>query len=313
MEQNLNREYKDRLFRFIFSDKQRALSLYNAINGTAYTDSEALTFTTLNDAIYMGMKNDLAFLLSLELNLYEHQSSVNPNMPLRGLIYFSRTYDTLVRSKKLNLFGQRLQKIPTPKYIVFYNGTAKMPDQQTLRLSDAFLSSGGCLELTATVYNINAGYNAALMAQCLPLRDYSLFIATVREQRLVTGNTEEAIRRAIDICIHKNIMADILIASKAEVTDMLLTEYDEAEVMEMLREEAWELGLEQGVKQGLEQGKQLGLEQGKQLGLEQGTIMVYSDLVNKGLLDIAEAAKQLGTTISDFTATAKRCGCPVAL
>ena len=154
MEESHSREYKDRLFRFIFSDKRRALSLYNAINGTAYSDSEALTFTTLNDSIYMGMKNDLAFLLGLELNLYEHQSSVNPNMPLRGLLYFSRMYDTLVRSNRLNLYGQKLQKLPTPKYIVFYNGKAEISERQTLRLSDAFQSAGGCMELVATVYNI---------------------------------------------------------------------------------------------------------------------------------------------------------------
>ena len=315
MEQGHNREYKDRLFRFIFSDKRRALSLYNAVNGTDYTDAEALTFTTLNDAIYMGMKNDLAFLLGLELNLYEHQSSVNPNMPLRGLIYFSRLYDTLARNRKLNLYGQKLQKIPTPKYIVFYNGTAEMPEQQTLRLSDAFQSPGGCMELTATVYNINAGHNAALMAQCLPLRDYALFVAAVREQVPATANIEEAIRRAIEACIHKNIMADILIASKAEVTDMLLTEYDEAEVMEMLRQEAMEQGIEQGRKQGMEQGRKQGMEQGREQGLEQGKrqgiITAYSDLVNKGLLDIAEAAKQLGTAIPDFVSDAEKYGCPI--
>ena len=218
---------------------------------------------------------------------------MNPNMPLRGLIYFSRMYDTLVRNKKLNLYGQKLQKIPTPKYIVFYNGTAEMPEQRTLRLSDAFQSPGGSMELTATVYNINAGYNAALMAQCLPLRDYALFVAAVREQIPAAGNIVEAIRRAIEVCIHENIMADILIASKAEVTDMLLTEYDEAEVMEMLREEA--------------------LEQGKEIGKEQGEIRAYSNLVNKGLLDIAEAAKQLETTITDFVSAAEKYGCPIAL
>ena len=296
MEQNHNRKYKDHLFRFIFSDKQRALSLYNAVNGTDYTDTESLTFTTLNDAIYMGMKNDLAFLLGLELNLYEHQSSVNPNMPLRGLLYFSRTYDTLVRTNKLNLFGNKLQKIPTPKYIVFYNGKDEMPEQHTLRLSDAFQTSGGCMELMATVYNINAGRNAALMARCLPLRDYALFVAAVRERIPETNSVEEAIRQAIDICIQKNIMANILIASKAEVTDMLLTEYDEAAVMEMLRKEAREEGREEGLKQGL----------------ERGTITAYSTIVNRRLMTLAEAAKECKTTIEGFISAAEKYKCPIA-
>ena len=316
MEQSHNREYKDRLFRFIFSDKQRALSLYNAVNGTDYADAEELTYTTLNDAIYMGMKNDLAFLLGLELNLYEHQSSVNPNMPLRGLIYLSRMYDTLVRTRKLNLYGKKLQKIPAPKYIVFYNGTDELPEQQSLRLSDAFQTAGGCMELTATVYNINAGRNAALMAHCLPLRDYALFVAAVRKWMLVASSVEEAIRQAIDECIQNNIMADILVACKAEVTDMLLTEYNEAEVMEMLREEAREegreQGLEQGRAQGLEQGRAQGLEQGLEQGQAQGKIIAYSKMVNRGLLTIAEAAEDCKTTIAGFISAAEQYKCPIA-
>ena len=80
-----NRKYKDTVFRMLFSDKENLLSLYNAINRTAYEDPEELEIVTLESAIYMGMKNDLAFIIDMNLLLYEHQSTYNPNIPLRDL------------------------------------------------------------------------------------------------------------------------------------------------------------------------------------------------------------------------------------
>ena len=119
----VNRNYKDTVFRMLFSDRRNLLSLYNAISGAHYDDPEKLEIVTLENALYMGMKNDLAFIIDTELFLYEHQSTYNPNMPLRDLFYISSEYQKLVDKK--SLYSSVLQKIPAPQFIVFYNGTEK--------------------------------------------------------------------------------------------------------------------------------------------------------------------------------------------
>ena len=131
-----NRKFKDTVFRMLFSDKEALLSLYNAVNNSHYTDSGALEIVTLENAIYMGMKNDLAFILDMNLYLYEHQSTINPNIPLRDLFYIAAEYQKLVDKK--SLYSSSLQKIPNPHFIVFYNGSTPIDDCYTSRLSDAF-------------------------------------------------------------------------------------------------------------------------------------------------------------------------------
>lgn len=135
----VQRQYKDRLFRRAFQEKEHLLALYNAVNGSAYEDPEQLEIRTLEDVIYLGMKNDVAFLLDAILNLYEHQGSFNPNMPIRGLGYFSRLYQEYISEHQINVYSSRLQRLPFSQYVVFYNGTRDEPDRTELRLSDAFL------------------------------------------------------------------------------------------------------------------------------------------------------------------------------
>lgn len=161
----VNREYKDVLFRFIFKEKKRLLELYNAVNGTHYEDESQLEIVTLEDVIYMSVKNDVAFVVGSQIHLYEHQSTWNPNMPIRCLIYIAKEYDKLIIKK--SLYSRKLQKIPTPRFVVFYNGEAKQPEKQTLSLSSAFETpvEEPELELKTTVYNINYGKNKALMEQ----------------------------------------------------------------------------------------------------------------------------------------------------
>ena len=124
---SLRRNYKDSLFRMVFREKKELLVLYNAINGTAYEDPEELVVTTIEDVLYMGRKNDISFLIKDVMNLYEHQSSVNPNMPLRGLIYISMLYQGYIEQNNLDIYSSTLLKLPTPKYLVFYNGTKAEP------------------------------------------------------------------------------------------------------------------------------------------------------------------------------------------
>ena len=158
-----NRKFKDTVFRMLFSDKEALLSLYNAVNNSHYTDSGALEIVTLENAIYMGMKNDLAFILDMNLYLYEHQSTMNPNIPLRDLFYIAAEYQKLVDKK--SLYSSALQKIPNPHFIVFYNGSTPIDDCYTSRLSDAFYhaTDNPSLELIVTTFNVNAGHNTKLI------------------------------------------------------------------------------------------------------------------------------------------------------
>ncbi|MDO4312234.1 MAG: hypothetical protein Q4C52_04035 [Eubacteriales bacterium] len=133
------RNHKDRVFRVLFRDKEEVLGLYNAVNGTNYSNTQDMTLTTLEHAIYVGMKNDVSFVLYDEMMLYEHQSTDNPNIPLRDLLYVANLYSALVPEEKL--YSSRAQKIPEPKFIVFYNGQKKVPERFEYKLSDLYHSS----------------------------------------------------------------------------------------------------------------------------------------------------------------------------
>ena len=169
----------------VFSDRAALLALYNAVSGNSCTDPDEVEIVTLDDVIYMGMKNDAAFLIDDILNLYEHQSTQNPNMPLRGMFYIANEYRRYLDEFRLNIFGSSLVRLPLPQYYVFYNGLEEEPDRVELRLSDAFLcqnpEENGCLECRATMININYGHNEELMDRCKRLKDYAVFVNRIRE------------------------------------------------------------------------------------------------------------------------------------
>lgn len=168
-----NRNYKSRLFEMIFSDRKELLELYNAVNGTNYQDPEALEINTLDSAIYMSMHNDISFIIDSRLTLYEHQSTYNPNLPLRLLMYVTDLYSGI--TEDANLYGTKIVKIPTPRFVVFYNGKAEIDDMRELRLSEAFIveESENWLELKAVLMNINKGHNVKLLESCKTLGDYA--------------------------------------------------------------------------------------------------------------------------------------------
>ena len=243
-----NRKYKDTVFRMLFSDRKNLLSLYNAINGTAYENPDDLEIVTLENAIYMGMKNDLAFIIDTNLFLYEHQSTYNPNMPLRDLFYISSEYQKLVDHK--SLYSSTQQKVPAPNFIVFYNGTVKKEDCWTNYLSEAYenLTGEPNLELKVITLNINEGHNKELMEQCQILREYAQYVAKVRE---FAGNTElnAAVELAVNECIQNNILAEFLRKHKSEVIAMSIFEYDKEEEEKKLREAEYEAGYDEGKKE----------------------------------------------------------------
>lgn len=264
----IQRQYKDRLFRMAFRDKEHLLALYNAINGSDYKDPDELEIRTLEDAIYMGMKNDVSFILDDILNLYEQQSSFNPNMPVRGLSYFARLYQSYIEEHKINIYSSKLRRLPFPQYIIFYNGSRQEEDRTELKLSDAFYGDKQklkdrqpCLEVRALMLNINWGHNKELMVQCRRLQEYSQCIAVIREYEAKIADRQEAVAKAVDKCIAKGLLSDILSKNRAEVISLFLTEYDEQAQRELDRAEAREDGWNEGRKAGMKEGREKGIIQ----------------------------------------------------
>ena len=235
-----NREYKSTVFSKLFGeDKENALSLYNAVNDSNYTNVDDLTFTTLDDVVYMKMKNDVSFLFDKTLSLYEHQSTYNPNMPLRGFLYFADLYRQLIKDNE-RIYSKNIVKVPAPKYIVFYNGDMKdMPEQvKELYLSDAFdmKVEPGKFEWTATLININTGMNPELLAKCEALGGYITFVDKVRTYNKSMPLTH-AVDRAVDECVEDGVLEEFLNKHRREVRNMVLTEFDEEKYLKMMREE----------------------------------------------------------------------------
>ena len=256
--QTHNRQYKDRLWRMVFNNKEDLLQLYNAINHTDYQNPDDLEVNTLEDVLYLSMKNDVSFLVGGTMNLYEHQSTFNPNMPLRGVFYFSRLYEGYVADNNLMIYHEKRVRLPKPKYIVFYNGTKNQPDSMELKLSDCFENTDNeapCLECTATMLNINYGHNQELMKHCRRLEEYSIFVQCVREYIQSEPSVEDALEKAIDTCINQDVLADFLKKHRAEVTNMILTTYDKDLYEKTLKEDAREEGLMTGRVQGREEGR----------------------------------------------------------
>ena len=246
-----NREHKDCLFRKVFERKEDLLQLYNAINGTDYRNTEELEVNTLEDVVYLGIKNDKSFLVGGTMNLYEHQSTKNPNIPIRGFLYFARLYQQYIETRNIRLYGSTLIKLPFPQYIVFYNGTKEEPSKSQLRLSEAFeiQESESALECVATMFNINYGYNQELLEKCRRLEEYSIFVARVRRQVEMCKDLNTAIDMAVDECIEGNILKDLLLKSRAEVRSMILTSFNQEEYEQTIRDESYNEGKRDGEEQ----------------------------------------------------------------
>ena len=254
MENTINNENKDRLFKIIFGrneNREWTLSLYNAINGSSYTNPEDITITTVEDVLYLSMKNDVSFLIADTMNLYEHQSTYNPNMPMRMLMYSSMVYSKYTRAHKISLYSKTLKKLPVPKLVTFYNGTKEMEDKVILKLSDSFdKGSDPDIEVRVLMLNINYGRNMELMGRCKPLCDYSLFIEAMRELKEEGLSSEDAVPLAIRKLDGSSKIREFLLAHEAEVKMLVITEFDEKEDREMCREEGRAEGLAEGLAKG---------------------------------------------------------------
>ncbi len=250
----VNRMYKDTIFRLLFKDdKEALLELYNAINHSNYDNPDDLIINTLENAIFMGIKNDLSFIIDTHLNIYEHQSTKCPNMPLRCLFYVSTLYSQLIDQSLL--YRRTKMNIYEPHFIMFYNGKEEMPERMTYKLSDLYMnkSENPDLELIVKVYNINRGMNTDLMKSCKKLEEYSLFVAKVREYAN-SMPMSKAIPKAIDYCIEHDILRDFLIKERKTIIMYSLFEYDQAEHMKDIAEVSRLEGIKEGLNTGHDNG-----------------------------------------------------------
>ena len=256
----INREYKDRLFTFIFGSEEHkdwTLSLYNAVNGSDYDDLSAIEINTIKDVLYMGMKNDVSFIVGTQtINLYEQQSTYNPNMPLRELIYAGLLYDKYVKSNDLNIYSESIVRVPLPKLVVFYNGLKENEDETTLELNDAFPNGADAdesdIHVRVRMLNINYGRNAEMLEACRPLLEYSKLVYDIRDGLSKGKTIEQAVNDVLDNMLDDSVLKEYLIANRAEVESMVITEYDEEKTMSLFKKEYLEQGEERAEKRLLE-------------------------------------------------------------
>lgn len=271
----VNRKYKDRLFTFIFGNSENkawTLSLYNAVNGSDYTNPDDIILNTIDNVVYMGMKNDVSFLMGDMMNFYEQQSTFNPNMPMRFLIYAGMVYSKYIEGDNgYHRFSKQQQKAPTPKCVCFYNGTDSKQDRIILSLSDSFdKDSPPDIEVKVTMININYGHNKDLLNACKPLNEYSWFIDKVRNSK--ASVFEEAIDIALTEMPDDFIIKSFLIANRAEVKRMCITEYDESRTLAEQREE----------------------------GRIEGILNTLVSLVKDNIITLSDAAQRANMTVTEF-------------
>ena len=223
----VRRTYKDSVFRKIFNNKENLLALYNALNGTHYNNPEDIEIITLDNALFLKMKNDIAFLVSTDqICLVEHSSTVCLNYPLRSLLYLTKEYQAILKQRNQDILSYTQVKIPTPRCIVLYNGPAQRPEREVMKLSDAFANQDveGCLELKVEILNINYGKNESLQKACKTLEDYAILVARIREYAREMDDLSMAVHKAIQYCIDHDHLRDFLILNQAEVAAMSLLE-----------------------------------------------------------------------------------------
>ena len=246
-----NREYKSDVFSMLMQVPEYALNVYNALNGSNYDDPGLVEMKTLDKCVSLTVRNDAAFIIDMNLCIYEHQSSYNPNMPLRVLLYLADILKPLLKQK--DIYSRSKILIPKPNFVVFYNGIENRPQKEIQKLSDLYQHDEEInLELICTVYNINPGYNEEIKQKSEVLEGYTVFVEKVREY--FTDEDENAVSRAVDYCIEHNILVDFFSSRKEEVVKNM--------TLDMTFERRLELAAIEYKNQGIQQGIELETERG---------------------------------------------------
>jgi len=240
-----NEKFKSSVFSTLFSDPDLLRELYCALEGVTLPPDVPVSINTLQNVLFMGKYNDISFEIGEKIIvLFEHQSSINPNMALRCLLYYSRLIEKKVSSRKL--YSQTRMSIPWPEFYVLYNGKDPFPDEEILKLSDLYKSPQDLglpeklkplLELEVKVININEGKNETVLKRCNKLAEYSILMSKVRDFKDELGDLEEAIKEAINYCYRCGILNEFLEIHGSEVLNMILTEWNTEDAIAFAREE----------------------------------------------------------------------------
>jgi len=263
---SINRNYKNSVFTALFKKPDLLRELYSALRGVTLPPDVPVLINTLENVLYMDLYNDISFEIGGKLVvLIEHQSSINPNMALRMLLYIARVLEKTVKGR--SLYSERYISVPWPEFYVLYNGSKPYPDGNVLKLSELFEKPGELvlsekqiplLELEVKVININLGRNKEILSRCKELAEYSAFIARVRAFQEEGNNLEEAIKKAVKYCLNHGILKQFLETYDSEVLNMLLTDWN------------------------LEDAKKVWYEDGREDGEEKASIKIARNLLAKG-------------------------------
>ena len=252
-----NREYKSDVFSMLMEDKANALEVYNALNGSAFTDPEVVEIVQLEKGVSLSIRNDASYIIDMNFCLYEHQSTYNRNMPLRSMIYFVNALDDWLKENGHDLFGRKRIMIPTPHFVVFYNGVEKRPEYEEMRLSQSFYHQmeEPEIELVCKAYNINPQNNQELKRKSIVLAGYTYFVEKVRENQKKNMSLAEAIDAAIEDCIQNHILEDFFRSRKDEVRKMTHLDYTWEKREKLIRKEEYEDGRAAGRAEGRAEGR----------------------------------------------------------
>ena len=317
------RDFKDALFRFIFNRPEWALELYNALRGTDHRDPSEIEFTTIGDFLFLGMRNDVSFIIGSEMMLWEHQSTYSPNLPARIIPYLGAAFGKYLRRFPHDYYGTALKPVPVPLCYCFYNGEKKRPPMEVLRLSDAYnmyirqLTDNGLewsfpgkdllggavasVEVQVIMVNVNKGGNHGLLDKCRPLKEYSWLVAEVRRNQELYDNLSLAINGALDAMPGDFATRSFLMDHRGEVYNMLYEDFD--------KQAAWRAGAEDGKEEGIEIGKEEGIE----IGREQAHVEIATNLIREGLTSAERISSLVGMPLDEVVRLAGELGATLPL
>jgi len=301
-----NREVKSDVFSMLMEDKKNALQVYNALNGSKYTDPELVELVTLEKGISLTIRNDAAFIVDMNLNIYEHQSTYNPNMPIRALIYLAEVLKPLI--KKQNIYGRSKILIPTPHFAVFYNGIESRPEKEIVRLSDLFSTNTDKpeIEIECVIYNINADNNGFFLESCPILKEYMHLIDKVRYYESI--DDDSPISSAIQWCIENHILEEFLKDRGPEVLKAMTLDYTFERREELTRRDALEEGREEGRAEGYAEGRTKGCVEGRTKALSESILVFLSEMgpVPENVISTIQNAD--ADTLSKWIKLVVKCG-----
>jgi len=266
-----NREFKGDVFSMLMREPKYALQVYNALNHSDYSNPKEIQIITTNHGVSLSIRNDASFMIDRHVNYYEHQSTYSPNMPLRCLIYYIHDLKEFVKYDKKDLYSRRMIPIPTPHFVIFYNGEDKRPETEVMRLSAAFYhqTEEPELEVICTAYNINPSFNEELKEKAGVLYGYTHFVEKVRTYRETEISLRAAIDRAIDECIEEDILRDFFLENRDEVVKVTDIDMTFETRLQYVKRDSYEEGLEDGRAEGREEGRAEGRAEGIKEGREE--------------------------------------------